>query len=150
MKERHTISWNCFTSFSFLMPISLINLLLQQWVKGIMLLSFFFMQDPMAEITEMNSVPSAKGKSWYRYIRWGDRDEARERWRKNCSKWGCFQNTSLSIKVMWLRRYLDKGRHQYTAPCYVFFQVHCRLWTFSLHLVTWHCQQENTSSFGNA
>lgn len=42
------------------MPISLINLLLQQWVKGIMLLSFFFMQDPMAEITEMNGVPSAK------------------------------------------------------------------------------------------
>lgn len=29
----------------------------------------------------------------------GDRDEARKRWRKNCSKWGCFQNTSLSIRV---------------------------------------------------
>lgn len=63
MKERHTISWNCFTSLSFLMPISLINLLLQQWVKGIMLLSFFFMQDPMTEITEMNGVPSAKCKA---------------------------------------------------------------------------------------
>jgi hypothetical protein len=44
MKERHTMSWNCFTSLSFLMPISLINLL-QQWVKGIMLLRFFFTQD---------------------------------------------------------------------------------------------------------
>lgn len=41
MKERHTMSLNCFTSFSFLTPISLINLLLQQWVKEIVSLSFF-------------------------------------------------------------------------------------------------------------
>lgn len=41
MKERHTISWDCFTSFSFLTPISLINLLLQQWVKEIVSVGFF-------------------------------------------------------------------------------------------------------------
>lgn len=59
MKERHTMSLNCFTSFSFLTLISLINLLLQQWVKEIVSLSFF----SPAEIMKMNALPSAKLKS---------------------------------------------------------------------------------------
>lgn len=63
MKERHTMRLNCFTSFSFLMPISLINLLLQQWVKEIVLLSSFFLQGPMAEIMGLNALPSGTCKT---------------------------------------------------------------------------------------
>lgn len=81
MKERHTMSLNCFTSFSFLTPISLINLLLQQWVKEIVSLSFFFLQDPMAEIMKMNALSSANARlELYRYT-----DPMLCRLAKNCS-----------------------------------------------------------------
>ena len=36
---------------------------------------------------------------------------------EECWKFGSFQNTSLSLKVMWLRRYIDKGRNKYKGQC---------------------------------
>lgn len=68
------------------MPISLINLL-QQWVKGIMLLSFFFTQDPKAGSIEMHCVLSATVRAGYREV---------ERWRGRCLGFEYFRNTSLS------------------------------------------------------
>lgn len=103
-----------------------------------MLLSCFFMQDPMAEITKCRAylLPNARLDV---DIGDGGREMRQQRDGEEMFKVWVFPEyiSILQSKGMWLRRYLEQGGNQYKGQvlcCVVvgFFcppplQVHCRL-----------------------